>query len=78
MRILASLAGHLFSPQGFKRAEALVREALESAERIADPATLASVLDIQLWMLWASAGPEQRYSIATRCLELAEQAGDRQ
>jgi DNA-binding winged helix-turn-helix (wHTH) protein/tetratricopeptide (TPR) repeat protein len=76
VRILVSLAGHLFSPQGFERAEALAREALESAERIADPATLASVLDIQLWMLWASAGPEQRYSIATRCLELAEQAGD--
>jgi class 3 adenylate cyclase/tetratricopeptide (TPR) repeat protein len=77
VRLLGRLAQALYwSPDG-ERAEALSREALESARRLGDRAALAHALDSRHVALWGPDHLTARRALAREMLELGEQLSDR-
>jgi len=74
-RLLARLARALtFSPD-WQRPEDVGREAVAIAKRLADPATLALVMNARRWSM-RFAGAEETLGISTEAVEAAEAAGD--
>ena len=74
--LLIRLAGHTVVPAHFERARALLTEAHERAQRLADDATTAAVLDVQSWLMWPDASPADRETVARKAVEAARRAGD--
>jgi class 3 adenylate cyclase/tetratricopeptide (TPR) repeat protein len=77
VRLLGRLAQALYwSPDG-GRAEALSRQALESARRLGDRVALAHALDSRHVALWGPDHLTERCALAHEMLELGEELGDR-
>jgi eukaryotic-like serine/threonine-protein kinase len=76
-RVLARLSLAVRYADGFERADALSREAVEIGERLADVETLATGLRYRHEVLSGPSHAAERLKIATRVLELARKARSR-
>src|SRR5439155_12138002 len=75
-QLLSSLAMALYWSPERPRSLALSAEAVETARRVGDPATLAAALHSRHWALWGSHDPSERLATATEIVHLADEAGD--
>jgi tetratricopeptide (TPR) repeat protein len=76
-RVLGRLAkALLFTPLRDRRSM-LCDQAVATARRVGDPATLAEVLYEWHVATWSAANPEERLDVATEVVRLAERSGDR-
>lgn len=75
--VLASTARALYWSDSADRRVDLSSQAVEMARRIGDPGTLTRVLDAVWIALWEPGNPEERLTLATEMLGLAEEASDR-
>lgn len=75
--LLSRLALAVRSSRGHAAADALSCEALETAERLGNPATLGEVLRSRHEVLWGPDYPEQRLRIASRIVEIAQTLSSR-
>jgi tetratricopeptide (TPR) repeat protein len=75
-RLLSRLAMELYFAGALERRAALAEEALTTARRVGEPATLAYALGARDTALWGPEGVEERLAIAGEVLELAARAGD--
>jgi predicted ATPase len=77
VRVLARLAMALyFSPSAAERRNALSSEALAMAQRIGDRSALAFALLARHFVLWGLGSVEERLTLATEVVRLAQEAGD--
>jgi class 3 adenylate cyclase/tetratricopeptide (TPR) repeat protein len=76
-RVLARLAKALLFTPLLERRAALSEQAVSMARRIGEPATLAAVLYDQHIALWGFANTEERLTIASEVVQLAESKEDR-
>ena len=74
-RLLATLGAQL-AGSDFERGRRLTEEALATARRLGDRATLAYVLGRRLYSLWVPDAVGERLAESAELLELAEQLGD--
>jgi tetratricopeptide (TPR) repeat protein len=74
-RVLASLASELHFA-GDRRRHDLGREAVDTARRLGDPATLAQVLGATWFASWDPATPADRARMAEELTNLAQELGD--
>jgi predicted ATPase len=77
-RLLARLAMELYFAPAPERRTTLADEALATARRLGDPATLAYALTARHAALWDPSGAEERVAIAREVVALAERAGDQE
>src|SRR5205814_1310896 len=78
VRVLGRLAAELyFSREVDERAE-LSANAVAMAERLGDPATLASALNARHLALWGPANADERLAIASDIVAVGEEVGDRE
>ena len=76
-RVMARLAMALyFSPSSEEHRNALSVQALAMAQRVGEPGTLAFALLARHFVLWGLGGVEERLTLATEVVRLAEEAGD--
>ncbi len=78
VRLLARLAIELAYEPDSQRRDAVSQEALDLARRIDDPAALAAALNARHVIAWGPDGCEERLSVASEMLSLADRAGDRE
>ena len=75
-RVAVRLAVELhFSPEA-ERSETLSRQAVETARRVGDDATLAHVLNARHFAVWSTAEPEERLALADEAVRLAHRLAD--
>jgi tetratricopeptide (TPR) repeat protein len=77
-RLLARLATELYFAGAPERRATLAEEAVTTARRVGEPATLAYALGARDAALWGPAGVEERLATAGEVVELAAHAGDRE
>lgn len=79
VRLLGFLAQELyFAPGSYGRRRRLAEEAVATARRLGEPATLAYALATWHTALWRPANAEQRLGVASEVLRLAEEIGHRE
>jgi class 3 adenylate cyclase len=76
--VMARLAMALYASDARERANALSEQAVGMARRVGDAATLAYALHSRHVALWGPRHLEERLTIATEIVRLAERAGDRE
>ncbi|MGH7338432.1 MAG: hypothetical protein ACREI7_12690, partial [Myxococcota bacterium] len=76
--LLARLAVNLYFTPAHERRQALSLAAVEMAERLADPRSLAEALHARHYSLWGPDHLDERLTIASRLIELAEENDDRE
>jgi class 3 adenylate cyclase len=74
--VVGRLAVALYWSDERERRAQLVREAVELADQIGDPAIQAAALASRRYALWGPANVDERISSAAEVLALAEKAGD--
>jgi DNA-binding winged helix-turn-helix (wHTH) protein/tetratricopeptide (TPR) repeat protein len=78
-RVMARLARALYPlPQSRKRRVSLIREAIDLARRINEPATLSWVLSQGHWALWAPDNVDERLAMATELVDRATKSGSKE
>ena len=75
-RLLARLSLELYYAGQPERRMALSEEAVASARRLGDPATLASALDARHYVLWRPENVDERLEVAAELRRIAEEIGD--
>jgi hypothetical protein len=75
-RLLARLSLELYYVGQPDRRMALGEEAVATARRTGDPATLASALDARHYVLWRPENVEQRLEVAAELRRIAAESGD--
>lgn len=76
VRLLSRLACALRSEPDRERGAALSQQAVDMAERLGDPATLAYALDGRFGSIWWPENAAERLAIGERLARIAEEAGD--
>lgn len=76
-RLMARLSMQLyFSPPDRSRRERLIGDAIEMARRTGDKGALAEALNARRYLLWHSAGIDERLATATELVAVADAAGE--
>jgi hypothetical protein len=77
VRLLARLStAWRSSPEQRSLSATLSQQALESARRLGDPATLSYALAARYWATWWPENPEERLVLAREMIDVAKGAGD--
>jgi AAA ATPase domain len=77
-RLLGRLSLELTFSEETDRIEALSREAIAMARRLADPAALRTALDTRWMAVWGPDGLEERTALSEEILQRAREIGDRE
>jgi predicted ATPase/DNA-binding SARP family transcriptional activator len=76
VRLLVRLVHELTLPENLARQDEVSREALDMAERLADPKVHIVALHARQWALLGPDGTEERLAAADRMLSIAQEVGD--